>query len=498
MDGTRGTGSSTGRRRLVLVACVFVVLPALVGGLVLWYQVSAHGTAAPGHRIVPGADMAARLLMAAAVVLGASHAAGRLAVLLGQPPVIGEICAGILLGPSLLGRAAPQLWARLFPEGILPMLDGLAQLGLVFFMFKVGRDLSSVRLRALGGRTLLVSLASLAVPFAGGAVAAVALADGHAGPAGPVAFTVFLGCALGITAFPVLARILSELGLSHTAVGRTSLLAAAIGDAGAWLLLATAVAAAGAAGSSGPGIALMVAGTAVAAVLLGPLRRALRRALSRRYGNNGEEGAAGLPVPLLACAVCGCAAFTSAVGLHAAIGAFLAGAVLPAGSGPVSSAADRLGSFSAGILMPFFFLGFGLSVDLSALSPDSGTVVTGSVLLALAVLTKLLGPGLCAWVTGMSRGDALKLGVLLNARGLTELVVLGIGLQAGLIDRQLFTVLTAVTLTTTILPAPVLRLMDRRAKRAPSGASPPGAPARGAPEEQAPQPSGGPLAPEER
>ncbi|CAM5284249.1 hypothetical protein SDIAM26S_05885 [Streptomyces diastaticus subsp. diastaticus] len=242
MDGTRGTGSSTGRRRLVLVACVFVVLPALVGGLVLWYQVSAHGTAAPGHRIVPGADMAARLLMAAAVVLGASHAAGRLAVLLGQPPVIGEICAGILLGPSLLGRAAPQLWARLFPEGILPMLDGLAQLGLVFFMFKVGRDLSSVRLRALGGRTLLVSLASLAVPFAGGAVAAVALADGHAGP-GPVAFTVFLGCALGITAFPVLARILSELGLSHTAVGRTSLLAAAIGDAGAWLLLATAVAA---------------------------------------------------------------------------------------------------------------------------------------------------------------------------------------------------------------------------------------------------------------
>ncbi|MGW9286053.1 cation:proton antiporter, partial [Streptomyces diastaticus] len=129
MDGTRGTGSSTGRRRLVLVACVFVVLPALVGGLVLWYQVSAHDTAAPGHRIVPGADMAARLLVAAAVVLGASHAAGRLAVLLGQPPVIGEICAGILLGPSLLGRAAPQLWARLFPEGILPMLDGLAQLG---------------------------------------------------------------------------------------------------------------------------------------------------------------------------------------------------------------------------------------------------------------------------------------------------------------------------------------------------------------------------------
>ncbi len=517
MDRSSGPGGSPGRHRSVCVALVFVALPLLIGLLALWYQADASGATGSGPRTPPpGADTAARLLAAAAVVLGASHAAGRLAALAGQPPVIGEICAGVLLGPSLLGHAAPGVWAWLFPGRILPMLDGLAQLGLVFFMFGVGRDLSAVRLRTVGGRTVLVSLASLAVPFAGGTVAAVVLADDHAGSAGPVSFAVFLGCALGITAFPVLARILSELGLSHTPVGRTSLLAAAVGDAGAWLLLAAAMTVAQAPGSSGPRLVLMAAGAAAAALCLGPLRRALHRVASRRYGDDGAEGGASLPVPLLACAVCSCAALTSVLGLHAAFGAFLAGAVLPAGSGAVTAAADRIASFSTGILMPFFFLGFGLSVDLSALSTDSGTVATTGALLAVAVLAKLLGPGLCARLTGMPWRDSFRLGVLLNARGLTELVVLGIGWEAGVIDRQMFTVLTVVTLITTVMPAPLLKLLDpkplegkpldpklleRDGKRAAAtrrGPSPPGAPGHDGPREPIREPAGDTASPEQR
>ncbi|MEU9252767.1 cation:proton antiporter [Streptomyces sp. NPDC048270] len=466
------------RRRCVIGAAVaLAVVPAIVSLLALRQADASGGGAAARAAAVDHPDLTLRFLLAVVVVLGVARLAGRLAVLAGQPPVVGEICAGIALGPTLLGRIAPDAAGLLFPAGVLPMLNGLAQLGLVLFMFGVGRELASVRLRGTGSRTVLVTQASLVVPFAAGTVAAVALGTAYLGPAGdPVAFTVFLGCALSITAFPVLARILEELRMTRSQVGRLSLLAAAVGDAGAWLLLAIAVALTRGPGTVGPAVTA-VGGLAVVLLLLWPVRRALRRAAGRWEDRTAAPGGGrAAPTALLLCLACGAAALTSVIGLHPVIGAFLAGAAYPTGPAPLDAAADRVASFSGGLLLPFFFLGFGLSVDLGALPFDADTLLAGGALLAVAVLTKVLGPGLCARLTGMGWRDSLSLGVLLNARGLTELVVLGIGLQAGIIDQRMFAILTVITLLTTALSVPLLRLLGHAR---PSPAPPPPEPAPG-------------------
>lgn len=471
------TLNATVRRRRVIVATVALTAVSAVVSLLALRHADTVGAADAARSVASGVagaghpDPATRFLIAVVVVLGVARLAGRLAVLAGQPPVVGEICAGIALGPTLLGRLAPGAAAQLFPAGVLPMLSGLAQLGLVLFMFGVGRELASVRLRGNGSRVVLVTQASLLVPFAAGTAVAVALGTAYLGPAGdPVAFTVFLGCALSITAFPVLARILEELRMTRSPVGRLSLLAAAVGDAGAWVLLALAVALTQGPGTVGPAVTA-VGGLAVVLLLLWPVRRTLRRAASRwekRTGGPADGRAA--PTALLLCLACGAAAVTSAIGLHPVIGAFLAGAAYPTGTASLDAAADRVASFSGSLLLPFFFLGFGLSVDLGALPFDARTLLVGGVLLAVAVLTKVLGPGLCARLTGMGWRDSMSLGVLLNARGLTELVVLGIGLQAGIIDQRMFAVLTVITLLTTALPVPLLRLLGH-SRPAPS---PPG------------------------
>ncbi|WP_344639782.1 cation:proton antiporter [Kitasatospora cystarginea] len=444
-----------------------LVVPLAISAFALG-RLRATGPGADWTAAAHQPDLTARFLVAVVVVLGTARLAGRLVVLVGQPPVVGEICVGIALGPSLLGRLSPELAERLFPPAVLPMLNALAQLGLALFMFGVGRELSTVRLREAGSRALLVTQSSLAVPFAAGTVVALGLGTGYLGPAGNrLAFGVFLGCALSITAFPVLARILDELGLTRSRVGRLSLLAAAVGDAGAWLALAAAVALVQGPGAVGTGFTLS-AGLVTAVLYLGPLRRLLAL-LAARWAARPASGGAALPVVLPVCLTGISAALTAAIGLHAAIGAFLAGVVFPGGSERLGAAADRLTGLSAGLLLPFFFLGFGLSVDLGALPLTAGTLWTGAVLLLVAVATKLLGPGLCARLTGMSWRDSIGLGVLLNARGLTELVVLGIGRQAGIIDARMFTILTLVTLVTTVLPVPVLRLLGH-AGRAPGAA----------------------------
>ncbi|MFI6846282.1 cation:proton antiporter [Kitasatospora sp. NPDC050467] len=458
------------RRRVIGICVALAVVPAVVSLIALHH---VQGTGGGAARVAGGAhaDPTVHFLVAVVVVLGVARLAGRLAVLAGQPPVVGEICAGIALGPTLLGRLSPDATAWLLPAGVLPMLNALAQLGLALFMFGVGRELSSVRLRGTGSRNLLVTQASLAVPFAAGTVAAVALGTRYLGPAqDPLAFTVFLGCALSITAFPVLARILEELRLTRTPLGRLSLLAAAVGDAGAWLLLAVAVALAQGSATVSPWVTAG-GGLATAVLLLWPVRTALRRTAHHRLGRTraatgaGEAaggraatGDGGAAIVLLLCLACGAAALTSAIGLHAVIGAFLAGAAYPTGTPALDAAADRVASFSGTLLLPFFFLGFGLSVDLGALPLDGQTLLAGGALLVAAVLTKLAA-GLCARPAGMSWRDAAGLGILLNARGLTELVVLGIGKQAGIIDQRMFAILTVITLLTTTLPVPLLRLL---------------------------------------
>jgi Kef-type K+ transport system membrane component KefB len=404
----------------------------------------------------------AHLFAAIAVVVGAAMVGGRLAALIRQPPVIGEICAGIMLGPSLLGRVDPSAMHSLFPQSVLPMLHGLSELGLVLFMFEVGREFGGLRLRTVAFQGLVISAASLLLPFAVGAWLATRLADSYLGPsANRFAFTVFLGCALSITAFPVLARILADLRLGATRVGHLSLFAAAIGDGGAWLLLTVALAATHGSALNTGGRTFVLA-LVVAAIIIGPLRWLAARAAARAHERDITAPAPGNPAVwgvVIVVGVTGACAITAAIGIHEIIGAFLAGVACPRAFQPVNLAAQRLAEVTRAVLLPVFFAGFGLTVDLSALPLSGRTLTFGLPLLAGAMITKMTGPALCGRLTGLSWRESAALGTLLNTRGLTELVVLQTGWQVGLIDTRLLAMLTIITILTTAMAGPILHLI---------------------------------------
>lgn len=399
-------------------------------------------------------DTAGHFFLGVAVVLLASHVVGYLATRLGQPRVTGEIAAGIILGPSLLGALAPEATTWLFPESVLPMFNGLAQLGLVLFMFGVGQELGSMRLRGAASRAVVISQASLFVPLAAGVLVALPLVDRYMDDGvRPVAFVLFVGCALSITAFPVLARILSDLRMSRTRPGQLSLFAAAVGDGGSWLVLAVVLALSHGADP----ISVLVRALAVVAVtviFVGPLRRLLAQSVGR------VSSAAGAPAItlFLVVAVGVSSALTAALGIHQLIGALLVGLIWPREHKVAIAAVAPLAATAKTILLPFFFLGFGLTVDLQSLHLDGSAGVALLCLLAAATAAKIIGPSLAARLTGLPWRESFTVGILLNARGLTELVVLQIGYEAHLINEELLGLLTIVALATTVMTSPLLKL----------------------------------------
>jgi len=444
-----GLPGRASRRRRLSGYVLLAVVPVLAAGAAL----AAGGPAGPGTAARSAGSTTAVLLLAAAVVLVAALAAGALAARIGQPRVMGEICTGLALGPSVLGHAAPEVSAWLFPPKVVTGLDALAQLGLVLFMFGVGQELAQTRRTRGGHGYTLVTLGSLLVPFAAGTCAALWLASRHMGEAAhPTAFALFLGCALSVTAFPVLARILSELGLLGSRTGRLSLYAAAVGDGICWVVLTVALTLSQGNGHGGQWVTLLAAVPA-ALVLLGPVRRGLARLLAGRIGRS--PAAVGT---LCVAGVAASAGLTAALGIHQLIGAFLFGLAWPPAPARGTATASSVASL-AQLLLPFFFLGFGLSLDLGNLSLDADGFVLLVVMLTVATLSKVVGAGLAGYLAGLPRAGALEIGVLMNTRGLTELVVLGIGHEARLIDTQLFAVLVLVTLATTAMTGPGMKLM---------------------------------------
>ncbi|GHF31681.1 hypothetical protein GCM10010218_10690 [Streptomyces mashuensis] len=433
-----------------------MALPAVV--IVAVVVATGGGDASRGARAAPAGftlDTTGHFFLGVAVVLGASHLTGALAARLGQPRVIGEIAAGIALGPSLLGSLSPGTAHWLFPSSVTPMFQGLAQAGLVLFMFGVGQELGAMPLRGAAQRALLVSGASLLVPMAAGVAVAVPLAGRYAGrDTGSLPFVLFLGCALSITAFPVLARILDDLRITRTEPGQLSLFAAAVGDGGSWLLLA-AVLALSHGGDPAQLLVNAVCTLAVAGLFLGPVRALLNRWPDRP----GRGPGAATVMTLLVVGVAATATLTALLGIHQLIGALLVGLVWPARHRGAAAAAAPLATVSKTVLLPFFFLGFGLTADLRSIGLDTATVLTLGALLLVAVVAKIAGPGLCAWLTGLPPRTALTLGVLLNARGLTELVVLQIGYEAHVIDQRMLSMLTIVALVTTVMTTPLLKAL---------------------------------------
>lgn len=389
---------------------------------------------------------AAPVLLTVAVVLGGALLGGQLARLARQPAVIGEMLAVIALGPALLGALAPQAEAYLFPAAARPVLGALAQLGVTIFMFLVGLELRFERGR--GRRVAAVTAGSLLLPLLLGVLVALGLP----GPRGAVpawAFVLFVGGALAVTAVPVLALILRDRNMAQTPAASTALAAAASSDVLAWTLLA--VVAVGTAGPTTPAavrigaVALLVAGVG--------LVRALLVWLERRGRLDRTPPTALLGGALLA--IAGSAVLSDAAGLHTVIGPLLLGAAMPHRARLAGALEHTLGPVARAALLPFFFLTVGLALDVSGLA----SLWVTALLLAVAVAGKVGGALLGARLTGADWPEAWRLGVLLNTRGLTELVFLAAGRQLGVLPPQLYTALVVVTLITTVATGPLLDLL---------------------------------------
>ncbi|MER5549534.1 cation:proton antiporter [Streptomyces sp. NPDC002589] len=389
------------------------------------------------------------LLLAVPVVILACQAGGRAVRILGQPPVIGEILAGILLGPSLLGWIAPSVQEHLFPPSVLPIASALGSLALLTFLFLLGLELDLLSLTTARGAVAAVSLSGVLLPMALAAALASAMYPHLAPPrVGRLPFTLFVAVALSITAFPVLARILADCGLEATRLGAFVLACAATDDALAWCLLTAVIALA----TSGTALSALttLALTAVFASGLVLLRAALH-ALIKRAGRTCDD----LVLVLLFAGLCLSAYTTDQFGVHPAFGAFLLGAVAPRGLPTVERSAARIRAVVLPLLLPLFFVDTGLHTDFSTL--PAGQWGWGAAILAVAVIGKWGGAACAARCTGSDWRWSAAVGTLMNCRGLTELVVLGIGRQIGVITEQLFTLLVITAVVTTAATTPVLK-----------------------------------------
>ncbi|MFE1554203.1 cation:proton antiporter [Streptomyces sp. NPDC058734] len=401
--------------------------------------------------------MAGGVLGAVAVVVLACGAGGALARKAGQPAVVGEIAVGILLGPTFLGWVWPEGQRWLLPGEVVPHLAELGNLGLVVFMFLVGLELDVGMLRGLRRAVVAVSQASVWVPLGLGGLLALGLYGTFAPEGvGRAEFVLFVAVALSVTAFPVLARILTEQGLYGTPVGALAMACAAVVDVVAWCLLAVVVAVAGGGGGGG-GVGAGLWRAALAGVFVAGMWWGVRPLLARAAARWGVRDRGGGVVALFG-GVCLAAYATEALGVHALFGAFVFGAVVPKGVKAVESAARRMREFAVPVLLPLFFVGSGLRTDVGALR-GGGAWWWAAGVLGVAVVAKWGAGTAAALAAGVRRKDAVLLGALMNCRGVTELVVLNVGLGLGVIGVELFTVLVLMALVTTAATGPVVRAL---------------------------------------
>jgi Kef-type K+ transport system membrane component KefB len=385
------------------------------------------------------------LLADVAFIIILARLLGTAAKLLGQPPVLGEILAGILLGPTFFHGAITK---ALFPSSLIPPLTALADIGLVLFMFVVGYE---VDLRLIRGRervALGVSLGSVILPLGLGTALGVWLA--HRNHLHHVStFALFIGTAMAATAFPVLARILTDRGLHRTRIGGIALASAAIADVLAWALLAVVVALAG---SSAQWKVLLA--IPYAAAMFGIVRPLLRR-LSRSYLQAGRL-TPNVLATVLAGLLLSCYA-TNWMGLHFIFGAFLFGVIMPRENvlGMREEILEHLVQLSVLVLLPIYFVVSGLSINLSTIG-SSGLEELAAILV-VAILGKLVGAYFGAQLTGVRGRNAGVIATLMNTRGLTELVILGVGLQLHILTKPLYTLMVVMALVTTAMSGPLLK-----------------------------------------
>jgi Kef-type K+ transport system membrane component KefB len=403
-------------------------------------------------------DVVRVLPAVAAVILGA-QVVGWAVSKIGQPRVVGEIIAGLVLGPSVLGLFWEGGFEYLFPPDVVAALRVLAQLGLVIFMFLIGLELDLKALRGHGHKAVVISHASIVLPIVLGSVLGLWLYPRVGDGVDRLGFVLFLGAAMAITAFPVLARVLQETGLYRTRLGVLAITCAAVDDVTAWCVLAGVVAAVQ---STGPAdtmrvIALSLLFVLAATKVVGPFLRRLPT----------------VPVWLALTLALGGAWATEEIGIHAIFGAFMAGAVMPRSTQIELDVREKLETATLTLLLPIFFVVVGLSTRLDLLDSAYLWGLAGLVL-TVAVAGKLGGSLLAARVTGESWRDATAIGLLMNTRGLTELVILTVGLELGVINETVFTIMVLMALATTFMATPLLGLILPIRRRGSAGDEPDG------------------------
>ena len=393
------------------------------------------------------------VLVEVLIVIGLSRLVGLAFKSIKQPLVIGEIVAGIMLGPSLFGLIAPHAAATLFPPETIPFLNVLSQVGLIFFMFLIGLELNSKYLSGNLQAAVLTSNVSIVVPFSLATILSLLLYPLVSnGTVSFTAFTLFLGAAMSITAFPVLARIITENNLQGTRLGTLALTCAAVDDVTAWCLLALAIAVARHGSIDRQAILTIIASLLYIGFMFSVGRWFLKRLIThyRRAGRLSQ-----FVLALIYMGVVASALITELIGIHLIFGAFLLGAAMPKDAELVRELAIKTEDFVLIFLLPVFFAYSGLKTQIGLLNRPELWLLC-ALILGVAIAGKYIGTYVAARVSGINKREASALGWLMNTRGLTELIVLNIGLELGVISPLLFTMLVIMALVTTFMTSPLL------------------------------------------
>jgi Kef-type K+ transport system membrane component KefB len=442
---------------IMIAAAIGIFLLVRSVGSTLVAPPPPAGAAAAG---VPSsnADVLLHVLLALVVVIVAARACGALCKRIHQPPVIGEVIAGILLGPSLLGHISPAAYSYLLPQAVAPFLSIIAQIGVILFMFLVGLELDTEQLKHKTHATVAISHSSIVAPFVLGALLALWIYPRLSTSNVPfTVFALFLGVSLSVTAFPVLARILTDRGIQKTRMGTVSLTCAAVDDVTAWCLLALLIAVAKANVSAA---AITVAFTALYAAFMIVVARPLivRAVRAQELRESVPQSAIAVVVVALLLSTLA----TEAAGIHAIFGAFLLGAIIPHDSRLAHELMQKIEDLVVVLFLPAFFAFTGMRTQIGLVHGATQWLLCG-VIIATASIGKFGGTFVAARITGFGARDAASLGILMNTRGLMELIVLSIGLDLHILSPTLFAMLVLMAVTTTFATTPILQLLTRNA-----------------------------------
>jgi Kef-type K+ transport system membrane component KefB len=396
------------------------------------------------------------LMLQLVIILLIARLMGYLFQLIGQPMVIGEIVAGLLLGPSVLGILAPHVSTVIFPENSINILEQLSQLGLIFFMFIIGMELDTQSFKKSANTAVLVSVASIVIPFISGILLAYYLYKDFAPANIPFSsFALFMGTTMSITAFPILARIVQERKLTKTLVGTMAISVAAIGDVVAWCILAVVIAIVKSGGISHSLVTIVLSTVYISGMffLVKPLMFRIGRVYASRESMSKPIVALVFLLILLSSLI------TEAIGIHMLFGAFMAGVVMPDNLSFKRVFTEKIEDVSLVILLPLFFVSTGLRTEIGLINSTHLWIVCGLIILA-ASIGKFGGTLLASRYAGLSWSHSLALGVLMNAKGLMELIVLNIGYDLGILSPEVFAMLVIMAIATTLITGPGLNIVN--------------------------------------